>query len=113
MRKNIWGKLLFSLLYLAFAVAMYRLGVGCLFRTVFHVPCPGCGMTRAVLCLLRLDFGAALGYHPMVFALPVMYLYFLFDGKLFRKKWLNVCIWIAIGLGFALHWGRLLSVEFC
>ena len=107
-----WGKLAFLLGYFAFALAMYRLGVGCLFRTFFHVVCPGCGMTRAVVSLLRLDFRAAWGYHPMVFVLPVMVLYFLFDGRLFRQKWVNRCIWIGIGLGFAVSWLSHL-VEFC
>lgn len=32
-------------------------------------PCPGCGMTRALTALLRLDFAAAWGYHPMLFLL--------------------------------------------
>lgn len=37
------------------------------------VSCPGCGMTRAMLAALRLDFGAALQYHPLFWAvLPVL-----------------------------------------
>ena len=28
-------------------------------------PCPGCGLTRAYLAVLRLDFSAAFRYHPL------------------------------------------------
>jgi len=41
----------------------------CLFRTATGFPCPGCGMTRAVLLLMQLRVGAALGAHP---AAPVV-----------------------------------------
>jgi hypothetical protein len=37
----------------------------CLSATVFHVPCPGCGMTRAMLALLQGDGAAALAFHPL------------------------------------------------
>ena len=39
---------------------------------LFGVPCPGCGMGRATLALLRGDLGAALHLHPLVpLAAPV------------------------------------------
>jgi len=31
----------------------------------FGVPCPGCGLTRATLAMLRGDLGAALHFHPL------------------------------------------------
>jgi hypothetical protein len=37
----------------------------CLIATLFHVPCPGCGMTRAALALLHGDFAGALHFHPL------------------------------------------------
>ena len=112
MRRKIgqpWLKVGITAGYLAFVFAMYRLGVRCLFLSVLGVPCPGCGMTRALLAVLRLDFAAALAYHPMVFALPLMYLYFLFDGRLFPQKNVDRAVWAAIGAGFLFHWVRLLA----
>ena len=35
---------------------------GCPFRFFFGISCPGCGMTRALLAALRLDFAAAFSY---------------------------------------------------
>ena len=34
------------------------------------MPCPACGMTRAGLSILRLDFGAAFSYNPGIFLVP-------------------------------------------
>lgn len=41
----------------------------CPFYAFFGIPCPGCGMTRAFLSLLRFDFVGAWGWNPMVFPL--------------------------------------------
>ena len=58
-----------------------------------HVPCPGCGLTRASLRLLQGDLRGALAYHPLVpIALPFVTLFF---GT-------NALIYIQTG-----QWGRL------
>lgn len=41
----------------------------CLFRAIFYVPCPTCGVTRAMLRLLALDWQGYLHYNAM--ALPL------------------------------------------
>lgn len=37
----------------------------CPLRTVFHVPCPTCGMTTATRALLRFDLAGALHQNPL------------------------------------------------
>jgi hypothetical protein len=37
----------------------------CFMANALHVPCPGCGMTRATLALLRGDLALALALHPL------------------------------------------------
>jgi hypothetical protein len=37
----------------------------CLVAVALHLPCPGCGMTRATLALLRGDFARAFSIHPL------------------------------------------------
>ena len=41
----------------------------CPTATLFGIPCPGCGLTRASLLLLSGDVHGALGLHPLVFVL--------------------------------------------
>ena len=41
-------------------------GIPCPIKLVTGISCGGCGMTRAVKCLLSGDFGAAFHYHPLV-----------------------------------------------
>jgi uncharacterized protein DUF2752 len=37
----------------------------CLLRRVFHLPCPGCGMTRAFASLAKGDWSTAVALHPL------------------------------------------------
>ncbi len=46
------------------------LGITCPIKFLTGISCAGCGMTRAWLCLLRGDIGAAFSYHPL-FLLPI------------------------------------------
>ncbi len=45
--------------------------LGCPMRLLTGLPCPGCGMTRAWLSVLRLDFAAAFAFHPL-WPLPLL-----------------------------------------
>ena len=57
----------------------------CLFKKMFLLDCPGCGMTRAFLSLARGHFVRAFSYNPA--AIP---LYLFFTVVLFRKffRWI-------------------------
>lgn len=54
-------------------LALYLLNIGCVFRLMTGIPCPGCGMTRAWLAALRLDFAAAFAYHPLFWVVPIAF----------------------------------------
>ncbi len=54
-------------------LALYLLDIGCVFRLMTGIPCPGCGMTRAWLAALRLDFAAAFAYHPLFWVVPIAF----------------------------------------
>lgn len=51
---------------------------GCPTRRFLGISCPGCGMTRACLSLIQLDFRAAFDHHPLVFLLAPALLYVVF-----------------------------------
>jgi len=51
----------------------------CIFKAIFGIECPGCGMTRAFLSILHFDFNMAIAYNwKCVFVFPltvILYLY--------------------------------------
>ncbi len=59
-----------ALLLLAALLPPAGLGIPvCLFRALSGLPCPGCGLTRALVALLHGDLAAAFVYHPYSFVL--------------------------------------------
>lgn len=46
--------------------------VGCLMKAIIGVPCPVCGMTRAYLSLLTLDFDTAFKYNSSFWMFPII-----------------------------------------
>lgn len=86
----------------AAAGLLYVSGIGCVWNRLFGITCPGCGMTRALVAALHGNLAAALRWHPMVWSLPLIALYLLFGGRLFRNALLNYGVLILIGAGFLL-----------
>lgn len=105
-------KLVFTVGYLLLAAVFYIWKLPCVFRALFGVVCPGCGMTRAVVAALRLDFAAAFSHHLMFWSIPILYLYIILDLKLFQSKFWNRIVLVALGCGYALNW-LLNLVELC
>ena len=91
---------IFALAYLI----LNLLGEGCFIRLIFKTYCPFCGMTRAVLSLLRLDFASAVYFNPMVFSLPILATYYFFDGRVFKNRILNLSVLCLVFLGFIIFW---------
>lgn len=103
-KKDLPKKLLFTCAYFLLIFVLYKMNVGCIFLNFLHIPCPGCGMTRAWLSTLSLDFTAAFGHHFMFWSAPLLYLYFLFDGMLFKNSKINKAVFSLIILGFVVNW---------
>lgn len=103
-----WRKLLLSLAFLGVLALWILLDVGCVWQNLLGIPCLGCGMTRAYAALLHGDLRAAFSLHFMFPVLPLLYLEILFDGRLFRRYWVDIAFLSAVGAGFLLHWLLLL-----
>ena len=58
-------KMLYMAVVLTLLAFLYISGVGCVWRFLFHYPCPGCGITRACVALVHGDFKAAFEYNYM------------------------------------------------
>ena len=61
-----------GILYYIF-IRITGLAVPCIFRKITGFLCPGCGITRAILAAVRLDFAKAFAYNQFTFiVLPVL-----------------------------------------
>lgn len=109
-RQGICGLLVIGALFTGAYVCASLLGWGCPLQHFTGIPCPGCGMSRALCALLRLDFGAALRWHPMIYVLPPVVLYTLFGKKplLGSKTRERVLLWGTLGLWAAVWIVRLI-----
>ncbi|MCL2159036.1 MAG: DUF2752 domain-containing protein [Oscillospiraceae bacterium] len=59
-------------------------GTSCWVRSIFGIPCPGCGSSRAVAEIFRGNIREALRFHPLVFlSLAVI---FVFGFSIFDKN---------------------------
>lgn len=102
--KNLKIKLLGTAAYIVFIMFMWHMNIGCIWQSIFHIPCIGCGITRALLCAVRFDFISAFEFHPMFWSVPIIYLYILKDGVLFKSKALNYCILFSLALCFVVSY---------
>ena len=66
------------------------IGNGCGFLQLFGIPCPACGMTRAFISILKLDFLAAFSFNPAFPTVPIAALACVlsFADKRRRRLWL-------------------------
>ena len=58
--------------------------VPCIFKKITGYDCPGCGVTRMVFAIIRLDFKKAFYYNPLVFIyLPFIIFFFGYNDYLY------------------------------
>lgn len=81
-------KLKVILLFIIFSVLFYFTDTTCLWRKITGIPCPTCGVTRALLSLLRMDFQSYLYYNCMAVPLVIATFLLLFcreENKLLNR----------------------------
>lgn len=107
-RKKRFRQLPATLLGVAVLTWIY-LEIGCPLRWLTGIACPGCGMTRALAALIRLDFSAALQMHPLVFLLPTAAVWLVLGllGRRLPKKTERCLIFAAAALLLAVYLIRL------
>lgn len=90
-KETVKARLLLCFLLLVIYTFLSFLHIGCPIKYFSGISCPGCGMTRAVLAALRLDFEAAFYYHPLFLLTPLMFFLFLFEfiihPKIYKVTW--------------------------
>lgn len=66
---------------------------GCPTQFLTGISCPGCGMSRAAISLIHLDYSQAFYYNPCVFILPLAVILYFFRNKIENVK-LKRCLLI-------------------
>ena len=102
---------------IAIAVLAVYLGVSffvplrCPIQWLTGISCPGCGITRALSAVCRLDFATAWYYNPVIFyllpAAPVLLLAYFRKAK----KLMDVLLWVTAGLLIGVYLYRLLVLH--
>ena len=89
----------------------YNIGFSCALNEVFGIYCPGCGTTRALMSLLRLDIYQAFRYNAFsIIILPavgILYIIFIYE-LVFNKtvdilKKVPIKVWIILGSLFFIY----------
>lgn len=73
-------------------IGIFFLTYGCPIRFFTGISCPGCGMSRALAALLRLDFSLAFEMHPLVFLLPVAVLIYFCRRLIPKRAMTALCV---------------------
>lgn len=68
--------IIIGILY-AVLVSVLKFGIPCFFYEITGLRCPGCGITRSILALLKLNIYEALSYNAFVFFI-IAYILYLF-----------------------------------
>lgn len=81
-----------------FIITRFGISIPCIVHKITGLYCPGCGVTRMCINLVKLDFYAAFRSNPVcIFVFPVLgiifarrgYLY-ISNGKAENEKWMTV-----------------------
>ena len=93
---------------LGYAFILRLLNISCPILKLIGISCPGCGMTRALISAIKLDFTNAFHFHPLwllllIFALILTILY-IFE----KKRVFNVFLFILVILFLITYVYRLL-----
>jgi hypothetical protein len=76
----------FGLLLLGFILPSDGMGVPlCMFKRLFSLPCPGCGLTRSVSSVLHGDLLRSWSYHPLGIFFVGIGLLFVFNLVMPRR----------------------------
>lgn len=97
--KILKSSLFWIALYLIYALIMniFKLE-SCSIKLLIGLPCPGCGMTRAILCLLKLDIKGSFRYNALwLILLFIVVVAILKKYGIFKKLYYSRVFWTLIG----------------
>ena len=93
-----------ALAYLVF-VLITDAGIPCIFNKLTGLKCVGCGISRMLISIVKLDFASAFRYNPFLFVTgPILIAYFIISeiryviyGAEKMGKW-DIILWTELAL---------------
>lgn len=71
----------------------YNINIECLFHKFTGFYCPGCGITRCLFSIIKLDFKSAFNYNMLVFImLPFFIIYYIYLNVIYILNKKNVIL---------------------
>ncbi|MFN5458347.1 MAG: DUF2752 domain-containing protein [Bacteroidota bacterium] len=68
-----------------------NLTIPCFFNFFFKINCPGCGLTRAFISLISLNFADAWNKNPLIFfVIPIIIFFLIYDFNKFKRSKANL-----------------------
>lgn len=64
-------------------------GITCPIKYITKVPCPTCGMTRAMMSLIRLDFKGYVEYNVMAFFMITAVMLLIHRNVFKERRWID------------------------
>lgn len=107
-KKNIFNMVPAVLAVVILYIIFFVTGIGCPIKFITGISCAGCGMTRAYLSLLHLDFREAFHYHPL-FWLPPVFLVILYKKNRMKPSIYKILIYTIVGFFCIVYVYRLIS----
>ncbi len=124
MKKRIFKTIFFLIIGILLLVGYYVLNrktgfsIPCTIHEVTGLYCPGCGITRMLFSIFKLNFGKAFRYNQLVFILlPFLLLYFAYQIYLYitnkkDKILIKIPNYVYIGLLIiVIGWGIIRNLE--
>ncbi len=113
---KLWKKHKTEIFIICGIIAIYAvlsvLGVAtCPSKVFFGIPCPGCGISRAFMSVLRLDFAAAFEYNPLWIVVPVALVAVTVLSVYEKNTAADITIFVFIALAFAIYLYRIIFTD--
>ena len=80
---------------LLFYILIECIGITCPIKFLTGISCAGCGMSRAFLSALKLDFVSAFHFHPLFWLVIPAVLIFIFKDKI---PFFKICFIVIVSL---------------
>lgn len=106
LKRNLFLLILF-VLYTAFS---FFIGFFCPFKKMFGIPCPTCGVTRAIYHLAKLKVDLYFKYNPMALPLVISVWLFLNIDFFEKKKMIYSFVYVVLIANIIFYFVKLIII---